>query len=131
VAAEFDGTLPPPPPLGRTRLVEPDGTATLELAQWLAKLLHFLTAPKVLRVEEVWDPVSLGPNAVSPIRTLPLPGARIGDEVIVTFNQSTKGILINGWIEAPDVINFQFINPRSTTIDLPVGTVRLRARTLD
>ena len=33
---------PPPPPLGRTRLIEEDGTASAEFAQWLAKLLHYL-----------------------------------------------------------------------------------------
>jgi hypothetical protein len=33
---------PPTPPIGRMRVVEADGTATLEFAQWLAKLTHWL-----------------------------------------------------------------------------------------
>ena len=35
---------PPPPPIGRVQLVDDEGRATPEFAQWLAKLMHYLGA---------------------------------------------------------------------------------------
>lgn len=34
--------LPPPPPIGRVRIVDEEGRATAELAAYLAKLTHHL-----------------------------------------------------------------------------------------
>jgi len=41
VAAELP-PIPPPPPIGRVQIVDDEGRATPEFAQWLAKLMHYL-----------------------------------------------------------------------------------------
>ena len=35
--------LPPPPPLGLAQIVDEEGRATPEFAQWLGKLVHWLS----------------------------------------------------------------------------------------
>jgi hypothetical protein len=132
MAAEpFSGPIPPAAPIGRARIVDDEGRATAEFAAWLAKLMFFLAAPRLMRMEDTYDPPSLGPNAVAPIQTIPVVGARVGlDEVIPIFSQPLQGLTISAWVSAPDVVSFQFINPRPTIINLPSGTIRVRARAL-
>ena len=126
----FAGINPPTVPLGRIRIIDEDGSASQPFAEWVAKLLHFLTAPALMRRELTYDPVSLGPNKAGTINTIAVPGAQLYDEIIVTFATPLSGLLISAWVSAPGQISFQFINPTTNTVDLAPGVLRFRVRPL-
>ena len=126
----FAGINPPAAPLGRVRIIDEDGSASQPFAEWVARLLHFLSAPALMRRELTYDPVNLGPNAVGAINTIDVPGAQIYDEIIVTFANPLGGLLISSWVSQAGKISFQFINPTTHAVNLAPGTLRFRVRPL-
>jgi hypothetical protein len=123
----FPGPIPPPvPPLAQIAIIDEQGRATAVLAEWLAKLMHFLSAPHVLRMQDTYDPPALLTFTSSPEATMTVAGAQVGDAVVASFSQPLQGLALNAWVSSPDTVTYQFVNSTAGTIDLPSGTVRIR-----
>ena len=71
--------------------------------------------------------VSWTPSAVStvtaPVQTVTVPGAKLGDAVIVTPPGQTAGVTIgSARVSAADTVSVQFVNPTAGSVTPNAGT---------
>jgi hypothetical protein len=64
---------------------------------------------------------SVAVGACSPIFTITVPGAKVGNAVIVSLENGTKGLQMVGWVDSDNTAKFYASNPAGS----PVGTVAL------
>jgi hypothetical protein len=78
-----------------------------------------------LTAEASWDPPSLAANA-SAVQTVPVPGAAVGDTVMVGFTVPSANVLMFAAVSAPDTVSVVAWNRAGVTTDLAAGTLRIR-----
>lgn len=74
------------------------------------------------------DPASLATIAMglgSPA-TITVPGARLGDYVMASFDAATSGVCVVGTVSATDTVALTFLNPTGGTVNLAAGNVYVR-----
>lgn len=91
------------------------GSGTLTLA-----ILRASTANRTGAV--VYDPASLADGA-GVTTTIPVPGARLGDFVVVSFSLDLQSILLTGYVSSANVVSARFQNETGGTIDLASGNL--------
>ncbi len=79
-----------------------------------------------LKGETAWDPPSLAAGASAQVN-VPVTGARPGDFVQASFSFATSGLVFMAQVGATDVVSVTAWNRSGSTIDMPSGTVRVRA----
>ncbi len=79
-----------------------------------------------LKGEASWDPPSLAAGASAQVNVA-VPGVRPGDFVQASFSASTSGLVFLAQVGAADTITVTAWNRSGVTIDMPAGTVRVRA----
>ncbi|MBI0536042.1 hydrolase [Roseomonas sp. KE2513] len=79
-----------------------------------------------LKAEMSWDPPALAAGASAQLN-VPCNGVRPGDFVQAAFSLSTSGVVFLAQVGAQDVITVTAWNRSTVSIDLAVGTVRVRA----
>lgn len=70
-----------------------------------------------------YDPPSLAAGA-GDSATISLPGALLGDSVVVSFNQNLDQVTLTGWVSSPGVVRFRFQNDSGVVKDLPSGIIK-------
>lgn len=71
------------------------------------------------------DPPNLGIGVATRVN-VPAQGARQGNFVSASFDQSTDAVALFGWVSAADQITVLFWNVSGGAVDLPAGTLRVR-----
>ena len=71
------------------------------------------------------DPPNLGSGVATRVN-VPAQGARQGNFVAASFDQSTDAVALFGWVSATDQITVLFWNVSGGAVDLPAGTLRVR-----
>jgi hypothetical protein len=79
-----------------------------------------------LRAEAAWDPPAIAAGASAQLN-VPLPGARPGDHAQAAFSVATSGVVFLAQVGAADTITVTAWNRTGGSVDLPPGTVRVRA----
>ncbi|WP_043830770.1 glycosyl hydrolase family 28-related protein [Muricoccus aerilatus] len=79
-----------------------------------------------VKAEMSWDPPALAAGASAQVN-VPCNGVRPGDFVQAAFSLSTSGVVFLAQVGAQDVITVTAWNRSTVSIDLAVGTVRVRA----
>jgi hypothetical protein len=57
-----------------------------------------------------------------------LPGAALGDLLVVSFNISLQGLMLTAYVSNVDLVTLVLFNPTATAIDLSLGTFRVALR---
>jgi hypothetical protein len=71
-----------------------------------------------------WDPASLADGAVT-FKTVPVPGARIGDPALASFTSlTTQNMLLTASVQADDTVRCVLMNKQTTAVNLGNGTLR-------
>ena len=79
-----------------------------------------------LRGEAAWDPPALAAGASAQVNVA-VPGVRPGDFVQAAYSLATSGLVFLAQVGASDTITVTAWNRSGATIDMPAGTVRVRA----
>lgn len=75
---------------------------------------------------KTWDP----PNvlaATAATTTVTVKGVSLNarvDEVVASFNKDLQGMVLTGYVSAPDTVTVVLFNPTAAPIDLASGTLR-------
>lgn len=79
-------------------------------------------------IQVVWNPASMvnGSGVTSPAVTIT--GAAFGDVVEVAAPYSLQGIMVYGYVDAPDTVRVRLHNGTGSTIDLASGNWRVLVR---
>lgn len=99
-----------------------DARRSPPLLAGLADLPH---GRRELAAEASWDPPALAAGA-SALQTVPVPGAAVGDAVVVGFTVASPNVLMFGTVTAPDTVSVVAWNRAAVATDLAAGTLRLR-----
>lgn len=88
------------------------------------------TGKRIYAGTATYDPPSLTNGSKSPVQTMTVTGAALGDYVDeLSFSQNLNGVQLRGWISATDTLSYYFINELAAgTVDLASGTVRAKVR---
>jgi hypothetical protein len=74
---------------------------------------------------KTYDPPSLL-TLTQTTTTISVPGARMGDYVIVTFSLDLQGLTLSGYVSASDIVTAVLENGTAGTLDLASGTLKAR-----
>lgn len=72
----------------------------------------------VCEMEFLWNPASINSNA-SGEESITVPGARLGDMVLISFDADHQGTIITGYVQANDTVDLVIHNPSGGSVDLP------------
>lgn len=62
----------------------------------------------------------------SSVSSLTIQGARMGDYVLISFDQDCQQLILNAFVSATNTITIIAHNHKGTTITLPTGTLYIR-----
>lgn len=79
--------------------------------------------PTMLKGSTTWDPGSVASGGTT-TTTLTVTGAVLGDFILCSFNQSLAGLVLTGYVSAPDTVTAVLTNPTGGAVDLASGTLR-------
>jgi hypothetical protein len=86
-----------------------------------------IKADNALSSTATYDPPSLATAASSPIQTMTVTGAIVGDGVNMSFSNSLAGARLTGWVSAANTVSYYFTNEAGANpLDLASGTVTAR-----
>lgn len=114
---------------GLTEIVLTITEPTLLLCRWIAndwKVFAFTAynKPQVSKKASVtYNPPSLVAGERTPIQTMTLTGAALGDKVVFSFDKDLQGVSLDGNISAQNTVSYYFENRTGATVDLASGTV--------
>lgn len=63
-------------------------------------------------------------DGVGDTATIAVPGAKLGDFVLVSMGVDVAGISVTGYVSATDVVSIRFQNESTGTLDLASTTVK-------
>lgn len=73
-------------------------------------------------VDVSWTPAEVA-TIVAPVQTVTVPGAKVGDSVIVTPPGQTAGVTIgSARVSAANTVSVQFVNPTAGALTPAAGT---------
>jgi hypothetical protein len=103
-----------------------------EVARWFERARHWLSwlddksakLPAALTATKAWNPGNVAFGA-SLSTTVSVPGARMGDPVVVGFTDEEAGILFTGQVKSPGVVRAVLTNASEAGIafDMNAGTL--------
>lgn len=103
------------------------GAVNLASATW-----YFLVLPKepvlgsISLGAKVYNPASLG-DGVGATTSVPCPGARLGDFVLVSFSLDVTDVLLSAHVASNDTVTVRFQNETTGTVNLAEGLLRVAA----
>lgn len=77
-----------------------------------------------LMAAKVYDPPSISADA-STTTTIDVPGAVVGDFVMVSFNKDLAGVQMSGYVSAAGVVTVVLTNYTAGAVDLASGTLKV------
>lgn len=81
---------------------------------------------KTLQNIATWDPGSLATNASTPLQSMTVTGAALGDHVDVSFSLDAAGVLFSGYVSANNTVAYWATNlAGANPTDLSSGTVTI------
>lgn len=77
--------------------------------------------------ETTYDPPSLlgSPNVAQDSKTISVPGAALGDFVIVSFDKDLQGLTLTGYVSSVDTVTTTLVNSTSGSVNLGSGTLKV------
>jgi hypothetical protein len=100
--------------------------AIITLNGRLASLMQLLQAEASLVVDAVWDPPNVLNNAFTSV-LVQVPGAELGDKVIVSFTQPLPaGTYLSGSVNAPKQVLVVLDNRSGGALDLASGRLSVK-----
>jgi hypothetical protein len=79
-----------------------------------------------LTATATYDPPSVVTTASTPVQTVTLTGAALGDIVAMSFSLDLQGLNLQGWVSSANTVSYRFSNLTGGPIDLASGTVKAR-----
>jgi hypothetical protein len=71
----------------------------------------------VIEMEAVWDPASVGSNGQVE-ESVAVPGAELGDIVLISADLDLQELLLNGYVKAANVVDVVLHNTTAGAVDL-------------
>lgn len=67
------------------------------------------------------------PNNNSPVFSVPVPGATLGQFAQVAFPYGMQGLEVHCWVDTPGVISVRLINRTGLTVDIAAGRIKAKS----
>src|SRR5262245_345223 len=79
------------------------------------------TLSVIAQASVTFDPPSVGPNAGVSSADLSVPGAKLGDFVVLSAPYDTQSVTAHGYVKAADTVVIRLFNSTGGAVDLPSG----------
>jgi len=86
----------------------------------------FLGITKILVASAAFDPPSIADGGSYLLSYIALPGAALGDQVIVSAPYDTQGLVVYGYVKEADMVYVALANNTGSAIDLGLGTWKVK-----
>lgn len=73
-----------------------------------------------------YDPPSLEAGVRDAIQTMTLPGAVLGDPILMSFTKNLTGVSLVGYVSSANTVSYYFENRTTGTVDLGNGVVKAK-----
>lgn len=114
---------PFPPPPGLARVAERDGTPTLAWSNWFGAISAWLQRTRIISSEIDWPSISAGATAFADVTVT---NAVVGDFALASLDPTNADLEITAAVTAADTVRIWVTNRSAGSIDLAVGTTRIR-----